>query len=119
MRVQAARIDNSVQPFHNAGACFANIVARHFVAAARGWRGIDLALLNQMKKRDWAFVAACVAGAVLFGVWSFQMGIAFHRSQQGATDLSSSHRRSQNGSSASGPARLQADDGGEQAGQPR
>jgi len=40
-----------------------------------------------MRKRDWAFVAACVAGALLFGVWSFQMGIAFHRSQHGATDL--------------------------------
>lgn len=78
-----------------------------------------MALLKQMKKRDWAFVAACVAGAVLFGVWSFQMGLAFHRSRQGATDLSSSHRRSQNGASARSPARLPADDGDEQAGQPR
>lgn len=75
--------------------------------------------VEQMKKRDWIFVAACVAGALLFGVWSFQMGIAFHRSQQGATDLSSSHRRSQDGGSASNPARLQADDSDEQAGQPR
>ncbi|KRP95958.1 hypothetical protein ACVIHI_002486 [Bradyrhizobium sp. USDA 4524] len=72
-----------------------------------------------MRKRDWAFVAACVAGALLFGVWSFQMGIAFHRSQHGATDLSSSHRRSQDSASAHGPARPKADDGDQQAGQPR
>ncbi len=72
-----------------------------------------------MRKRDWAFVAACVAGALLFGVWSFQMGIAFHRSQHGATDLSSSHRRSQDGASARSPARRQADDGDQLAGQPR
>ncbi|WP_143271564.1 hypothetical protein [Bradyrhizobium mercantei] len=56
--------------------------------------------MNQMKKRDWVFVACCVAGALLFGVWSFQMGLAFHRSQQGPTDLSSSHRHSQDGSPA-------------------
>ncbi|WP_244065569.1 hypothetical protein [Bradyrhizobium sp. Ce-3] len=56
--------------------------------------------MNQMKKRDWAFVVACVAGAVLFGVWSVQMGLAFHRSQQAATDLSSSRRQSPDGSSA-------------------
>jgi len=34
------------------------------------WRGVELALLNQMKKRDWAFVAACVAGALMFGIWA-------------------------------------------------
>lgn len=94
-----------------------------WLAQARGRRVLELALLYQMKKRDWAFVAACVAGAVLFGVWSFQMGIAFHRSRQGSTDLSSSHRRSQNGaqggSSASSPARPAADDSDEQARQPR
>ncbi|WP_210345473.1 hypothetical protein [Bradyrhizobium sp. CCBAU 53421] len=74
-------------------------------------------------KRDWAFVAACVAGALLFGVWSFEMGSAFHRSRQRATDLSSSHRRgqhgSQDGSFASSPARPAADDGEEQARPPR
>jgi len=80
---------------------------------------VSLALLNQMKKRDWAFVAACVSGAVLFGVWSVQMGIAFHRSQETATDLSSLHRRSPDGASASSPARLEGDDGGRQTGQPR
>lgn len=90
-----------------------------WLAQARGRRVLELALLYQMKKRDWAFVAACVAAAVLFGVWSFQMGIAFHRSRQGSTDLSSSHRRSQNGSSASSPARPAADDGDQQARQPR
>ncbi|MFT5554000.1 MAG: hypothetical protein ACI9P3_003419 [Bradyrhizobium sp.] len=56
------------------------------------WRGVELALLNQMKKRDWAFVAACVAGALMFGIWSVQMGFAFHRSRQVPTDLSRSHR---------------------------
>ena len=94
-----------------------------WLAQARGRRVLELALLNPMKKRDWAFVAACVAGAMLFGVWSFQMGIAFHRSRQGATDLSSSHRRgqagSQDGSSASSPARPAADDSDQQARQPR
>ncbi|WP_342722049.1 hypothetical protein AAFG07_22275 [Bradyrhizobium sp. B097] len=93
------------------------------MAQARGRRVLELALLYQMKKRDWAFVAACVAGALLFGVWSFQMGIAFHRSRQGATDLSSSHRRSlggsQDGSSAGIPARPAADDSDQQARQPR
>ncbi|WP_145987174.1 MULTISPECIES: hypothetical protein [Bradyrhizobium] len=53
---------------------------------------VSSALLNQMKKRDWAFVAACVSGAVLFGVWSFQIGNAFHRSQETATDRSSLRR---------------------------
>ncbi|WP_143046574.1 hypothetical protein [Bradyrhizobium erythrophlei] len=90
-----------------------------WLAQARGRRVLELALLYQMKKREWAFVAACVAGAVLFGVWSFQMGIAFHRSRQGSTDLSSSHRRSQNGSSASSPARPAADDSDEQARKPQ
>ena len=88
-------------------------MASHLVAwlaQARGRRVLELALLNPMKKRDWAFVAACVAGAMLFGVWSFQMGIAFHRSRQGATDLSSSHRRGQAGSQ---------DDSDQQARQPR
>lgn len=80
---------------------------------------MSLALLNQMKKRDWAFVAACVSGAVLFGVWSFQMGIAFHRSQETATDLSSLHRSGPDGASASSPARLEGDDGDQQTGQPR
>ncbi|WP_375783120.1 hypothetical protein ACE10Z_24860 [Bradyrhizobium sp. Pha-3] len=79
--------------------------------------------MNPMKKRDWVFVAACVAGALLFGVWSFRMGVAFHRSRQGPTDLSSSHRRgqdgAQDGSSASSPARPAADDSDEQARQPR
>ncbi|MBR1160755.1 hypothetical protein [Bradyrhizobium elkanii] len=78
-----------------------------------------IGFVGPMRKRDWAFVAACVAGALLFGVWSFQMGIAFHRSQHGATDLSSAHRRSQDGASARSPAGLQADDGDQQAGQPR
>jgi len=64
-----------------------------------------------MKKRDWVFVAACVAGALLFGVWSVQMGFAFHRSRQTPTDLSSSHRRSQNTSATSSSVRLEADDG--------
>ncbi|GIQ77841.1 hypothetical protein BraRD5C2_62910 [Bradyrhizobium sp. RD5-C2] len=76
-----------------------------------------------MKKRDCAFVAACAAGALLFGIWSFQMGIAFHRSRQAPTDLSSSHWRgqdgSQDGSSASGPPRPAADDSDERARQPR
>ncbi|MES5488736.1 hypothetical protein QMZ05_38850 [Bradyrhizobium sp. INPA03-11B] len=67
--------------------------------------------MDQMKKRDWVFVAACVAGALLFGIWSVQMGFAFHRSRQGPTDLSSSHRRSQDTSSVRSPARLDADDG--------
>lgn len=75
--------------------------------------------MNQMKKRDWAFVAASMAGAVLFGVWSFHMGIAFHRSQQNTTDLSSLRRHSQDGVSTGGPARLQGDDGDQRAGQPR
>ena len=34
-----------------------------------------------MKKRDWAFVAACLAGALLFGVWSIRLGVEFYRSQ--------------------------------------
>ncbi|MGY3482342.1 hypothetical protein ACVW1C_000225 [Bradyrhizobium sp. USDA 4011] len=93
------------------------------LAQALGRRILELASLNPMKKRDWAFVAACVAGALLFGVWSFQIGIAFHRSRQGATDLSSSHRRgqrgSQEGSSAGNPARPAADDSDQQARQPR
>ena len=95
-----------------------------WLARASGRRVLELALSYQMKKRDWAFVAACAAGALLFGIWSFQMGIAFHRSQQQRpTDLSSSHRRSQygaqvgsqSGSSAGSPARPAADDSDEQA----
>jgi len=54
---------------------------------------VGLALVDKMKKRDWAFVAVCVAGALLFGGWSVRMGIAYQRSQQGVTDISSSHRR--------------------------
>ena len=44
-------------------------------------------------RRDWAFVVACIAGALLFGVWSFKLGLEFRRSQPGATDLSSSRRQ--------------------------
>ena len=44
-------------------------------------------------RRDWAFVAACIAGALLFGVWSFRLGLEYRRSQPGATDLSSSRRQ--------------------------
>jgi hypothetical protein len=44
-------------------------------------------------RRDWAFVAACIAGALLLGVWSFRLGVEFHRSQLAATDLSSKGRR--------------------------
>jgi len=44
-------------------------------------------------RRDRAFVAACIAGALLFGMWSFKVGMEFRRSQPGATDLSSSRRQ--------------------------
>lgn len=91
-----------------------------WLARASGRRVLELALLYQMKKRDWAFVAACAAGALLFGVWSFQMGIAFHRSRQGPTDFSSSHRRSQVGSQVGSSAvRPAADDSNELSRQPR
>ncbi len=46
-----------------------------------------------MRKRDLAFVAACITGALLFGVWSVRLGVDFYRSQHGATDLSSSRRQ--------------------------
>jgi hypothetical protein len=69
-----------------------------------------------MRKRDWAFVAACFAGALLFGVWSVQMGIAFHRSRLGMTDLSSSHRQAGHGASTEGSA---ADDLEPQSGRPQ
>jgi hypothetical protein len=68
-----------------------------------------LALFNQMRKRDWAFVAACVAGAMVLGVWSVRMGIAFHRAH-GVTDLSSSQRRTEPAPAADAPAVLQKDD---------
>lgn len=62
-----------------------------------------------MTKRDWAFVAACVAGALVFGVWSVRMGIAFHRAQHGITELSSSRRHAAE-PPAPGNATLDADD---------
>ena len=46
-----------------------------------------------MKKRDLAFVALCLAGAVLCGTWSVKLGVDFYRSHQAPTDLSSSHRQ--------------------------
>jgi hypothetical protein len=48
-------------------------------------------------RRDWAFVAACIAGAVLLGVWSFRSGLEFRRTQSGATDLSSARRHGGDG----------------------
>ncbi|QPF81867.1 hypothetical protein IC762_18875 [Bradyrhizobium genosp. L] len=75
-------------------------------------------MFDQMKKRDWAFVAVCAAGALLFGVWSVRMGIAFHRSHQGVTELSSSQRH-RAGASAEGAATREADDSDTQTEQPR
>jgi hypothetical protein len=69
-----------------------------------------LALFDQMQKRDWALVAASIAGALLFGVWSFQMGVAYHRLQHGATDLSSSKRHGGDASSVTAPASPRTDD---------
>jgi hypothetical protein len=45
-----------------------------------------------MKKRDWAFVVASLAGAVLFGVWSVRVGVQFYRSQHAPTEFASSQR---------------------------
>ncbi|QOZ26061.1 hypothetical protein XH93_22515 [Bradyrhizobium sp. CCBAU 51753] len=75
-----------------------------------------MALFELMKKRDWAFVAACAAGALLFGVWSVQMGIAYHRSRLGVTDLSSSHRQAGHRASSEGSA---ADELESQIGRPQ
>ncbi|MBR0872667.1 hypothetical protein JQ633_20055 [Bradyrhizobium tropiciagri] len=81
-----------------------------------------MALFDQMRKRDWAFVAVCVAGALFFGVWSVRLGINFHRAQgtdQSATDLSSSHRRARPLPAADAPAALNADDIEAQPGRPQ
>jgi hypothetical protein len=45
-----------------------------------------------MKKRDWAFVVASLAGALFLGVLSVRLGVEFYRSQHAPTDLSSSQR---------------------------
>jgi hypothetical protein len=44
------------------------------------------------KKADWAFVAVCVAGAIICGTWSVKLGIEHYKPQPGATEFSSSHR---------------------------
>lgn len=46
-----------------------------------------------MNKRDLAFVALCLAGALLCGTWSVKLGVDYYRSHQAPTDLSSSHRQ--------------------------
>ena len=77
-----------------------------------------MALFDQMRKRDWAFVAICVAGALFFGVWSVRMGIAFHRAQ-GVTDLSSSRRHTEQLPPANAPAVLEANDIDPQSARPQ
>ncbi len=72
-----------------------------------------------MKKRDWAFVAACIAAALLFGVWSVQMGIAYHRAQRGPTDLSSANRRGGNSASVTAPVQPRTGDSDAQTGRTR
>ncbi|KWV57448.1 hypothetical protein AS156_39790 [Bradyrhizobium macuxiense] len=66
-------------------------------------------MFDQLKKRDWVFVAVCIAGALLFGAWSVQMGVAYHRSQHGPTDLSSSNRRGGDAPSPTAPAPAETD----------
>ncbi|WGS17262.1 MULTISPECIES: hypothetical protein [unclassified Bradyrhizobium] len=61
-------------------------------------------VFDQMKKRDWAFLAACLATALLFGIWSVQMGIAHHRVRRDPTDLSSANKRGGDGASVTAPA---------------
>jgi len=78
-----------------------------------------LTLFDPMKKRDWAFLAACIAAALLFGVWSFQMGIAYHRAHPGSTDLSSANRRGGNSASVTAPVPPRAGDGDAQTGRAR
>jgi hypothetical protein len=43
-----------------------------------------------MTKRDWAFVALCLFGAILCGNWSVKYAMDY-RAQRGVSEFSSSH----------------------------
>jgi hypothetical protein len=49
-------------------------------------------LFKDTNKGDWAFVAACLAGAVLCGIWSVKLGAEHYKARHSATEFSSSHR---------------------------
>jgi hypothetical protein len=50
------------------------------------------AMFKEMKKRDWAFVAVCLAAAIGFGTLSVKLGVEHYRATHGATEFSSSQR---------------------------
>jgi hypothetical protein len=55
-------------------------------------RATEDTLFKDANKGDWAFVVACVAVAIVCGVWSVKLGTAHYKAQQGATEFSSSRR---------------------------
>jgi hypothetical protein len=48
---------------------------------SQGSRCAEDALLRDTKKGEWAFVAVCVAGAIICGTWSVKLGIAHYKAQ--------------------------------------